>query len=610
MDSRETRTYLTATVLVIGSLFVCGTAFDSVFLRHRSGLLALSNLIAGLALVGLVASVVAGKLRCTAGSMCACLIAGAAWIPCWPLSWQHHLGFGIAVLSLYALGIPALSDWLDKRAAVHPPAPAIPPQMQAPPPKALGGAPAAAQQHDSRQGGDPLSDDVYPEPKAAAVRVVAPVLVANRVLDRMAAVSVLPRRPQTVVDDGIAHVAAQTLLQEMEAWRVNCGGQMFVAAITPLAVRFRYQFGLGAEGRLPDGPAVAERQAAITSCADELAGALGFNPGALTVERPPAERRYVDLVVSTGQQSLHFRESVTLREYSEAKRNGVFVAMVGQCVSTGKLITADLGGDGKPPNVLIAGETRVGKGCGTNSFLLSLLMSYSDTEVTIIDPKGGSDFGIYADIPGVKEVVGDADIDRASVALAKVVTEMRRREDLAPTGVKNINMFNKRADLVARHGRMGRYVVVVDEVAELAPLAAAQPKRKASAISGDEPPPVPRFNDSLATLTQRGAAFGIHVVLVTQHPNADIISGMIKGNLGIRIAFKCADRISSGVVFGNDSSAPDASRIDEKGRAWVRLGGVYQLVQFPFLSDDDSVAVVRELARMSRQDIAGGTVAA
>jgi S-DNA-T family DNA segregation ATPase FtsK/SpoIIIE len=192
------------------------------------------------------------------------------------------------------------------------------------------------------------------------------------------------------------------------------------------------------------------------------------------------------------------------------------------------------------PHLLIAGATGTGKSVGLNCMIASILFKASPEEVRLIliDPKR-LELGVYEDIPHLlAPVVTDAKI--AANVLKWAVTEMERRiRMLASEGVRNIEQFNnilRSESGAAREGEeelspLHYIVIIIDELADL------------MMISSNE------VEESITRLAQMARAVGIHLILATQRPSVDVITGLIKANFPSRISFRVAARVDSRTIL-------------------------------------------------------------
>jgi S-DNA-T family DNA segregation ATPase FtsK/SpoIIIE len=280
-------------------------------------------------------------------------------------------------------------------------------------------------------------------------------------------------------------------------------------------------------------PDAGVKYSKIVGLADDLALAL------------EAESIRIDRVSGKGNVGIEIpnevRETIYLREVLESeafrRASGRLTLGLGKVVN-GDVWVTDLTG---MPHLLIAGSTGTGKSVGLNCMIASILFRSTPDEVRLIliDPKR-LELGVYEDIPHLlTPVVTDAKV--ASNVLKWAVTEMERRiRMLASEGVRNIEQFNNiiRAEAGSRDDENGdelrplHYVVIViDELADL------------MMISSHE------VEESITRLAQMARAVGIHLILATQRPSVDVITGLIKANFPSRISFRVAARVDSRTIL-------------------------------------------------------------
>ena len=187
----------------------------------------------------------------------------------------------------------------------------------------------------------------------------------------------------------------------------------------------------------------------------------------------------------------------------------------------------------KMPHGLIAGATGSGKSVFINSLLLSILYKATPQQVKLllIDPKA-VEMAPYDALPHLLSPV-ISDPKAAAAALKWVVTEMDERyEKLAAAGVRNIEQFNDRADANEEPGlKMPYIVIIIDELADLMMMAASE------------------VQDYIVRITQKARAAGIHLLVATQRPSVDIVTGTIKNNIPTRIAFMVSSQIDSRTIL-------------------------------------------------------------
>lgn len=224
-----------------------------------------------------------------------------------------------------------------------------------------------------------------------------------------------------------------------------------------------------------------------------------------------------------------FPTLVTLKEVIEhvpgdKKQNKLLVA-IGKNVM-GKLLFAELN---RMPHLLIAGSTGSGKSICINTIICSLILRTKPYEVKLllIDPKR-VELSTYQTLPHLLAPV-ITDPKKANQALKQIISEMERRYTIfAEAGVKNIDSYNLKVSL---QKRVPYYVVIIDELADL------------MVVAGKE------VEESIMRITQMARAAGIHLILATQRPSTDIITGVIKTNIPSRIAFAVSSSIDSRTIL-------------------------------------------------------------
>jgi len=273
----------------------------------------------------------------------------------------------------------------------------------------------------------------------------------------------------------------------------------------------------------------------ITTLANDLALATEAPGGQIRIEAPIPGRNLVGIEIPN--KSLEF---VSLRTMLESKKmqetKSKLAVPLGLNVS-GEPIIADIS---KMPHTLIAGTTGSGKSVMVNAFIASILFRASPSEVKfiMIDPKRVELTG-YNDIPHLLSPV-IVEADQSVSALKWALKEMDKRyTKFAEAGVKNIDSYNELAGFQA----IPYIVIVMDELADLMALAPVE------------------VEDSIARLAQMARATGIHLVLATQRPSVDVITGLIKANIPCRIAFNVSSGIDSKVVI----DSPGAEKLLGKG---------------------------------------------
>lgn len=273
----------------------------------------------------------------------------------------------------------------------------------------------------------------------------------------------------------------------------------------------------------------------ITSLANDLALATEAPTGQIRIEAPIPGRNLVGIEIPN--RSL---EVVTLRTMLASpimqKSKSKLAVSLGLDVS-GKPVIADIG---KMPHVLVAGTTGSGKSVLVNSFICSLLFRASPQEVKLIliDPKR-VEFTAYNGIPHLLVPV-IVDVDKILSALKWAVEEMKRRYKLfEERGVRNLEGYNELSGFQA----LPYIVIIIDELADLMMYAPVE------------------VEDNIARLAQMARATGIHLVIATQRPSVNVITGLIKANIPCRIAFNVSSMIDSRVII----DAPGAEKLLGRG---------------------------------------------
>lgn len=246
----------------------------------------------------------------------------------------------------------------------------------------------------------------------------------------------------------------------------------------------------------------------------------------------------------------------------------------------GRVQTADIS---KMPHLLVAGSTGSGKSVCINSFIATILLKYRPDEVKLmmVDPKK-VELSNYNGIPHLLCPV-ITDPKQANTALQRIVAEMERRyEVFSDEGVKNIAGYNEKIDKKNKNSnvkipRMSYIVVIIDELADLMLVAAKE------------------VEDSIMRITQMARAAGIHLIVATQRPSTDVITGVVKANIPSRIAFAVATQIDSRTIL--DMSG--AEKLLGKGdMLYLPMGENAPIrIQGCFISDDEIRRVIEYVTK-------------
>lgn len=318
-------------------------------------------------------------------------------------------------------------------------------------------------------------------------------------------------------------------------------------------------------------PDVGVKVSKIVNLQDDLALALAAKD--IRMEAPIPGKSAIGIEVPNSEVAI-----VTLREVLESKENNKpdskLLIGFGRDIA-GQAILFELD---KMPHLLVAGSTGSGKSVCINGIIVSILMRAKPHEVKmmLIDPKM-VELNVYNGIPHLlAPVVTDA--RKASQALQKVVSEMERRYDLfSHTGTRNIKGYNSHVD---RHNletgdkmpKLPYIVVVIDELADLMMVASHD------------------VEDAITRLAQMARAAGIHLIIATQRPSVDVITGVIKANIPSRIAFAVSSAVDSRTILDTGG----AERLLGRGDMLFMPAGTSKpvRVQGAFLSDEEVQDIV------------------
>ena len=304
----------------------------------------------------------------------------------------------------------------------------------------------------------------------------------------------------------------------------------------------------------------------ITNLQDDIALALGAS--GVRIAAVPNKISVVGIEVPNKTvTSVLIRDVIESREFMEHPSKTAFA--VGRDISGRNII----GNIEKLPHVLIAGTTGSGKSVCTNSLIISLLYKSTPEEVRFImvDPKM-VELAPYNGIPHLLIPVV-TDPKKAAGALQWAVFEMMKRyKTFSENGVKKLEEFNKLAAVREDLEKLPSVVVVIDELADLMLVAAKE------------------VEESICRVAQMGRAAGMHLVIATQRPSADVITGLMKANIPSRIAFAVASSMESRIILDN----PGAEKLVGKGdMLYAPLGeGKPRRVQGCFIAPEEIERVV------------------
>ncbi len=288
-------------------------------------------------------------------------------------------------------------------------------------------------------------------------------------------------------------------------------------------------------------PEAGIKYSRIVNLADDLC--LALKAESILIERIPGKSTVGIEVPNAHRETIHLRETLESSEFSGHKSK--LVLCVGKTVK-GEIQVTDLT---QMPHLLIAGSTGSGKSVAVNAFIVSILYKATPDEVKVIliDPKR-LELNLYEGIPHLfTPIVTEPKL--AANVLRRATMEMERRlKLLAEQGVRNIEQYNKLFEKTStldlfdtdpeRNRPLPYIMIVIDELADLMMV---------------EPQGV---EESITRLAQMARAVGIHLILSTQRPSVDVITGLIKANLPSRIAFRVASKVDSRTIL--DSNGAEA----------------------------------------------------
>jgi S-DNA-T family DNA segregation ATPase FtsK/SpoIIIE len=316
----------------------------------------------------------------------------------------------------------------------------------------------------------------------------------------------------------------------------------------------------------------------VTGLSDDLC--LALKAESIRIERIPGKAHVGIEVPNQNRETIFLREVIESKKFKEA--TSVLSLALGKTID-GLNYVADLA---KMPHLLIAGATGAGKSVGVNTLIVSILYKAKPDEVKFImvDPKR-LELGLYADIPHLATPI-IVDPKRAAISLKWAVSEMEKRyKDLAVWGVRNIDGFNaavekRNADEhFDDNGELWKklpfIVIIIDELADL------------MMVSGKE------VEESITRLAQMARAVGIHLVLATQRPSVDVITGLIKANFPSRISFRVSSKVDSRTIIDGNG----AESLLGKGDMLFMPPGTSQIIRVhgAFVDEEEISKIVKHI---------------
>ena len=330
-------------------------------------------------------------------------------------------------------------------------------------------------------------------------------------------------------------------------------------------------------------PDAGVKYSKVTSLSDDLC--LAMQAESVLIDRIPGKATVGIQIPNPNREAISLRELLESEAYMRSHSKLTFA--LGKTIH-GEPYMADLA---TMPHLLIAGSTGSGKSVGLNAILTSILYRATpdDVRMIMVDPKR-LELGMYEDIPHLMTPVV-VEPKKAANALRWAVREMEDRyKTLAAYGVRNIEQFNRnvRASIeageVPEPGQPTRplpfIVVVVDELADL------------MMVAGNE------VEESICRLAQMARAVGIHLILATQRPSVDVITGLIKANLPARISFRVSSKIDSRTILDSNGAEQLLGRGDmlflpPASSRHTRLHG-------PYISEQESARLASFLRKQGK----------
>jgi len=364
--------------------------------------------------------------------------------------------------------------------------------------------------------------------------------------------------PQTVREDALRE-EAKVLVEKCAEFDVR--GQVVQINPGPLVTTYEFK------------PEAGVKYSRVTGLADDLC--LAMRAESILIERMPGKSTVGIQVPNHDRETIHLRDVLESETFARAKSR--LTLAMGKDIN-GRIVTADLA---SMPHVLIAGSTGSGKSVAINAMIMSLLFRTTPSQVRLIlvDPKR-VELGMYEGIPHLfTPIITDSKL--AANALRNAVREMERRlRLLASRSVRNIEQYNKLFegtmpslfDDGQEEEPLPFIVIIIDELADLMMLDRAN------------------VEESITRLAQMARAVGIHLILATQRPSVDVITGLIKANVPTRISFRLATKVDSRTIVDTNG----AEALLGRGDMLFLPPGTSRLMRLhaPYVSEKETAAVV------------------
>ena len=378
-----------------------------------------------------------------------------------------------------------------------------------------------------------------------------------------------------IVEDEHYEYPPIELLSKSKAKALKGGAKALTDTATKLQ-KTLYSFGVSAKvENVSVGPAITRyelkpaegvRVSKIANLADDIA--LNLAAETIRIEAPIPGKQAVGIEVPNKEkETVHLREILESKEFQENKSK--LTIALGKDVA-GNPQLADIA---KMPHVLIAGSTGSGKSVCINTIITSIIYNAKPSEVkmVMVDPKV-VELSVYNGIPHLLIPVV-TDPKKAAGALAWAVQEMDDRYNkFASKGVRDLKGYNKAIEKEGGIGKLPQIVIIVDELADLMMVAAKD------------------VEEAICRLAQKARAAGMHLVIATQRPSVDVITGLIKANIPSRIAFAVSSQVDSRTIL----DSVGAEKLLGKGDMLFFPSGAPKpsRVQGTFVSDEEVEKIV------------------
>jgi S-DNA-T family DNA segregation ATPase FtsK/SpoIIIE len=459
---------------------------------------------------------------------------------------------GVPILRPHSIGLEAVPAPIPPPVPIRPSAPIQPAQP---------GAPG-------------LASETWEASKPTA-RAPQPIAIHSRADAEVRTATVAPKSvsgfklpPSTLLNTGEAPLAVKEdiLREEARILVEKCAefdvrGQVVQINTGPMVTTFEFK------------PEAGIKYSRVTGLADDLC--LAMRAESILIERMPGKSTVGIQVPNRDRETIHLRDVLESEIFSRAK--GRLTIAMGKDIN-GRIVPADLA---TMPHLLIAGSTGSGKSVAINAMIMSLLFRTTPSQVRLIlvDPKR-VELGMYEGIPHLlTPIITEPKL--AANALRNAVREMERRlKLLASRAVRNIDQYNKLFDGAMpslfdeedNNEPLPFIVIIIDELADLMMLDRAN------------------VEESITRLAQMARAVGIHLILATQRPSVDVITGLIKANIPTRISFRLATKVDSRTILDTNG----AEALLGRGDMLFLPPGTSRLMRLhaPFVSEKETAAVV------------------